>query len=67
MDKATQEILTEIATTGRAVIILHKAREAKAAETLRSLRIIHVEAGNDQMWIVKFGRAPFGHQPREIA
>ena len=66
MSTAEHNILVEIATTGRAVIILHKAREAKAAETLRSLRIIHVEAGNDMMWVVKFGPAPFGHQPREI-
>lgn len=67
MDKATQEILTEIAITGRATVLMFKLRQAKAAETLRALRLIHVEAGNDQLWIVKFGPAPAGHQPREIA
>lgn len=66
MSTAEHAILAEIALTGQAVIILRKAREAKAAETLRSHRIIHVDAGNDQMWVVKFGPAPFGHQPREI-
>lgn len=66
MTTTEHQILAEIALTGRAVILLHKPREAKAAEILRSHRIIHVDAGNDQIWIVKFGPAPFGHQPREI-
>lgn len=67
MTTTEHQILAEIATTGQAVIQLFKPREAKAAETLRSQRIIYIEAGNDLIWVVKFGRAPFGHQAREIA
>ena len=66
MTTTEHQILAEIASTGQAVIQLLKPREAKAAETLRSQRIIYVDAGNELIWIVKFGRAPFGHQPREI-
>lgn len=66
MTTTEHQILAEIALTGHAVVLLFKPREAKAAETLRSHRIIHVDAGNDQMWVVKFGPAPFGHQPRAI-
>jgi hypothetical protein len=66
MTTTEHQILAEIATTGQAVIQLFKPREAKAAETLRSHRIIHVDAGNDLIWVVKFGPAPFGHQAREI-
>lgn len=66
MSTTEHQILSEIASTGQAVVLLFKPREAKAAETLRSLRIIHVDAGNEQVWVVKFGPAPFGHQPREI-
>lgn len=66
MTTAEHAILAEIALTGQAVIILRKARETKAAEILRSHRIIHIHAGNDRMWIVKFGPGPLFHQPLEI-
>jgi hypothetical protein len=66
MTSTEHAILVEISLTGQAIILTHKTREFKAASTLIALRIIHIEAGNDKMWIVKFGRAPFGHQPREI-
>lgn len=66
MNKAEQNILTEIALTGQATILLNKPHEARAVETMKCLRIIHVEAGNEQVCIVKFGVAPSGHKQREI-
>ena len=66
MDKATQEILADLALSGYSVIILSKTREAKAAEALRSAGIIYIDAGNEKMWIVKFGRK-LGHTPSVIA
>lgn len=66
MNQTTADILSTIAQAGWATVLTFKTREAKAAEELRRQGIIYIEAGNDQMWIVKFGRAPFGHTVREI-
>jgi hypothetical protein len=66
MTSTEHSILVDISLVGYSVILTHKAREFKAASTLIALRIIHIEAGNDKMWIVKFGQAPIGFQPREI-
>lgn len=66
MNKATKSILTDLANIGFSVVNLEKPREAGAAEELRKNRIVYIESGNERTWVLKFGQAPFGHQPKEF-
>lgn len=58
MNQTTTAILQEIAQTGQAVIIISKAREARAAHDLIKAGICHQSSTHEGYVIIKFGPHP---------